>query len=158
MGKYVGKESLQRYKSELVGPAFEARQADYLDQLLRMLGTVGAQQSNRASEFAAYNNLPAASAAAMQRGIDYNTLLQGREGAVDLTNRANQLRMGNIQYLLGLQQKQTAAKDRAKSSFWGGIGASLGSIGAGLAYLFGNKKDKTFKSTLPESQAGTGGG
>ena len=47
-------EAKKRRASPLVGEEFEATQQNYLDQLLRMLSTVGAQQSNRASEFAAY--------------------------------------------------------------------------------------------------------
>ena len=129
-GKKSKKEKeMKGYESELVGEKFDERQQGYLDQLLRTLSTVGAQQSNRASEFSAYNDLNTASAGAMQRGVNYQTLLAGQQGQADLSQRGDQQRMNNIQFLMALQAEKDAGKRAEMMNQWNQI-AQVGSTAA----------------------------
>lgn len=140
------KKAMKEYESQLIGEGFDENQEDYLDQLLRTISTIGQQQGNRASEFAAYNDLSEASEAAMQRGVDYQTLLAGKEGGVDLSVRAEQQRANNIQFLMALKAEKNASKRQEMFSQWQAAGNTIGQLAQAAGYYYGSQSGTTTTS------------
>ena len=126
MGKYVDRKRKNAIVKELFGTGFDENTNDYISQLLRGLSTVSAQQSNRASERASYADLPESARASMQSGIDYNTLLQGQEGMINLQRIRDRARREGGKFLLNLQESRNASKRSANAAKWQAIGQGTG--------------------------------
>ena len=106
----------------------------FIDQLLRNVGTQAAQNQNRFSDVAAYNDLPLASRLAGERGIGYQSLLQAREGSENIQNMAKSVNRDAAKFILGLQAQKEMAENRNETALWSSL---IGGISSGVGYGLG---------------------
>lgn len=116
-------------------------QGQFYSNLLRVLGTQGAQQTNRTMDTLSYNRAPLATKLAAQNQIGYNTLLAGANEMGNLEQffqgmdaQAIRTLMGQSLQREGMDMQQEMQKWAMWGSLLGGLGQTAGTAAASGAF------------------------
>jgi len=114
-------------------------QGQFYSNLLRVLGTQGAQQTNRTMDTLSYNRAPLATKLAAQNQIGYNTLLAGATEMGNLEQLFQGMDADAIKFLMGQSLQREGIDVQKELAKWAAWGSLLGGVGQGVGYYAAGK-------------------
>ena len=111
----------------------------YINELLRSIGTLQSQQLNRASETAARVDLPVASQLAQERGIAQGTATAVERGKLNIERLQKMTNRQAAQFLLDLAFREKALQAQIDQQNRQNTLGFIGDIGSAVGYGYGSQ-------------------